>query len=147
MLSYPGDNLGCQQRVPPQIKEIVVNAHSANTQYFLPDLCQINFGISARVNIFFLSVGDPDRIMLIRTSNATSGVEIAEDARTRFMEKTRGRRNFGLGKADCLTASFSVIWSRDTKGDRKKLHQDALKLLEEAKDSGKNCVKEDVFTP
>ncbi|UCD80398.1 MAG: hypothetical protein JSW26_02915 [Desulfobacterales bacterium] len=98
-------------------------------------------------NIFFLSVGDPDRIMLIRTSNATSGVEIAEDARTRFMEKTRGRRNFGLGKADCLTASFGVIWSRDTKGDRKKLHQDALKLLEEAKDSGKNCVKEDVFTP
>jgi GGDEF domain-containing protein len=98
-------------------------------------------------NIFFLSVGDPDRIMLIRTSNATSGEEIAERALTRFMEKTKGRKEFGLNGDQSLTASFGVIWASDATGDNEKLHKDALKLLEEAKDAGKNCVKNGVFTP
>ena len=40
MLAYSAHDLGRQQRVAPEVEEIVVAAHTIDPQHLLPDLCE-----------------------------------------------------------------------------------------------------------
>ena len=96
-------------------------------------------------DIYSLSRGEPDRIMIVRKSDIEDGRRIGDYACREFKNKSNGNTDLKVEKNEFLTVSLSVVsikhfTQKDQDEHPEKIHDKALDTLDEAKNSGKDRV-------
>ena len=98
-------------------------------------------------DIFTLSQGDPDGILIVREAELKDGQAMAKQVQNQFSEITKGNADLSLGPNESLTLSIGVLSSSEPNlavEPGKALHDQAIDRLSKAKARpGKNTI---VFT-